>query len=69
MAEPSEENIAAAEGNSLNISMPFLNTTGERHEASSDHTYCNVGHPVTLTSQRYSLTDEFHKKNDVVTDE
>jgi hypothetical protein len=66
VATPSEENISAAEKGQLKVSLPFLKygakTASVQQE--TDHKYCSTNvHPLTGSSERYCLTDEFHKKN------
>lgn len=69
LCEPTEENIQAAVEQSLVIELPWMkNVIFKRKETGQvESTDCEDRflrpHPITGTSERYSLYDQFHQKN------
>jgi len=69
--EPTAEKIALAEEGTLCVSIPELaniNLSKDDNFAptssiENDHGYSTQPHPVTQTTNHYSLADEFHKRN------
>ena len=62
VVEPTERNILKAENNDLSVSINWLNKRSEAAIKGLKVDGTSI-HPITLTTQRLSLYDNFHQSN------
>lgn len=66
LAAATEANLTRMEAEDLTVNMPQLVSSLARvhdERVKHDHGYSEVIHPVTRMREKFSISDEFHKKN------